>query len=275
MTVSRWVEGIRDRYLVFIDRHDIAWELGMAILAVLFLIFGFIADDPGASPAFGVAETGLTIVFVIEFTTRIAASYDRPGYLRGHWIDLVALVPVVRQVRLLRLLRLLRMVRAFAGVYRALAQVERIVNHRGLGLLITAWLGVMVICSAALYLAENGINKAIESPLDALWWGVVTLTTVGYGDVYPVTPEGRLAASALMLLGIGLFGAITATVTSYLITTGRSSASDPLTQLRELAGLRDDGTITEAEFVTAKSALLASVATPSSPAAISDGPIGP
>ena len=249
----------RDRYLAFIERHDIAWELGMAVLAVLFLVVGFIADDPSASPAFGAAETALTVVFVAEFTTRIAASYNRAGYLHGHWIDLVALVPVAREVRLLRLLRLLRLVRAFAGVYRALGHIGRIVNHRGLGLLITAWLGVMVICSAALYPAENGINQAITSPLDALWWGVVTLTTVGYGDVYPVTPEGRLAAGALMLLGIGLFGAITATITSYLIATGKSSAVDPLAQLRELARLRDDGTITEAEFATAKAVLLAAI----------------
>lgn len=252
--------SVRDRYLRFIDRHDIAWELAMAALAVAFVVAGFAVDDPAASSSLPLIESTLTAIFVAEFATRIAASYDRGGYLRGHWIDLIALIPAAREVRLFRLLRLLRLVRAFAGVYRALGHVGRLVNHRGLGLLITAWLAVMVLCSAALYIAENGVNESIASPLDALWWGVVTLTTVGYGDVYPVTTEGRLAAGILMLLGIGLFGAITATITSYLIATGgKSIEADPVQGIRELGRLRDEGTITAAEFEAAKARLLATI----------------
>jgi hypothetical protein len=71
--------------------------------------------------------------------------------------------------------------------------------------------------SAWLHVAEHGGNKSFEQPFDALWRGVVTLTTVGYGDVTPIA-EGRIAAMVLMLLGIGLFGAITATITSYLMS---------------------------------------------------------
>ena len=250
--------SLRDRYLAFIDRHDIAWELGMAALAVAYLIVGFAGDEADAQGRvlIDATETALTAIFALEFGSRFLASYDRPKYLRGHWIDLVALVPVARGLRIARLLRLLRLVRAFAGVYRATSHVGRLVNHRGLGLLITAWLGVMVICSAGLYIAENGVNKAVNTPVDALWWGVTTLTTVGYGDVTPVTPEGRLAAAVLMLLGIGLFGAITATVTSYLIATGNSGGTDPAIRLREVAALRDDGIISDEEFDAAKSDLL-------------------
>jgi voltage-gated potassium channel len=248
--------GLRDRYLAFIDRHDIAWELAMAALAVAYLVVGFAGDETNPSPIVGPLETALTALFAVEFASRFLASYDRAAYLRGHWIDLVALIPVARGLRVFRLLRLLRLVRAFAGVYRAASHVGRLVHHRSLGLLITAWLGVMVLCSAGLYIAEVGVNKAVSSPLDALWWGVTTLTTVGYGDVTPITPEGRLAAAILMLLGIGLFGAITATVTSYILATGGGTGPSAANQLRDLATLRDQGIITAADFDAKKAQIL-------------------
>lgn len=162
-----------------------------------------------------------------EFASRLVAAPSRSAYLRGHWVDLIALIPTTRGTRLLRLLRLLRLVRAFAGVYRVLLHLEAVTRHRGLAAMFAAWLAIMVVCSAALYVAEQGVNAAVENPLDALWWGIVTLTTVGYGDVYPVTTEGRIAAAALMLLGVTLFAGITATITSYLVQTGGGGRTMP------------------------------------------------
>jgi voltage-gated potassium channel len=206
--------GLRDRYNTLIARHDIAWELGMGGLAIVFVALGFLIDEEpvGSRLTLEAVELSLTLLFVAEFASRILAAHDRPQYLRGHWIDLLALTPPIRAARVLRLLRLLRLIRAFAGVYRAATHLEGIARHRGFAWLVVSWLAVMVLCSIALYAAEHGINKTVESPFDALWWGVVTLSTVGYGDVVPTTPEGRLAAMILMLLGIGLFSAITATV---------------------------------------------------------------
>ena len=246
----------RDRFNAFVARHEIAWELAMAGLAVLYVAVGFALDaaDPALHGGLLVVETALTVVFVAEFGSRFGAARDRLAYLRGHWVDLVALIPVVRGVRIFRLLRLLRLVRAFAGVHRALTHVERLVRHRGLAGIVVAWLAVMVICSIALFVAENGVNEAVSSPWDAVWWGITTMTTVGYGDVVPVTPEGRIAAGVLMLLGIGLFSVVTATVTSFFLAArGGTGAGD---RLRTVARLHADGLLSDEEFARKRGELL-------------------
>jgi voltage-gated potassium channel len=211
----------RDAFNAWFVTHEVAWELAMAVMAIVYVALGFIVDDlqPGERPEIEAAELVMTGLFALEFASRFLAARSRTSYLRGHWIDVIALGPPIRALRVLRLLRLLRLVRAFAGLYRAGLHLHGLANHKGFAWLLSAWLGVMALCSAWMYIAEHGINKAVDNPFDALWWGVVTLTTVGYGDVTPQTTEGRLAAMALMLLGIGLFGAITATITSYIMTT--------------------------------------------------------
>lgn len=113
----------------------------------------------------------------------------------------------------------------------------------------------MVITALGLYEAEKGVNPAIQSMTDAAWWGIATMTTVGYGDVVPLTPDGRLFAAALMILGIGLFAAVTATMTSFFLAD--DADGDVPSQIEKLAGLRAAGALTEDEFSTAKARLLA------------------
>ena len=137
----------RHRYHSFVARHQIAWELAFAALAIAFVALGFAPEDAGwVEPA----EWLLTGVFLAEFVSRLWAAPVRVGYARGHWIDLVALVPPVRGLRVLRLLRLLRLVRAFAGFARAVAAVDRLARHKGLIWVLAGWCGVMVITSIGL-----------------------------------------------------------------------------------------------------------------------------
>lgn len=253
---------MRDSFNAFVHRHEIAWELGMGLLAIMYVAVGFALDDPttGLVALLVPLETALTVVFLTEFASRFGASRDRRGYLRGHWIDLVALIPVARGLRIARLLRVLRLTRFFASSYRAIVRAERMRGAHGIALVVVAWTAVTAICCLAFYAVEIDVNPSLRSPFDAAWWGVTTITTVGYGDISPVTPEGRLVASALMLIGIGLFGAITAIVTNTLLAASGGNASrSALTDLERLAGLRALDAISNEEFEATKIRLLARV----------------
>jgi voltage-gated potassium channel len=251
---------MRDRINNFVARHEIAWELGMGFLAIVYVAIGFALDDPSRSgeQALLAIETTLTVLFVAEFATRFGASRNRPTYVRGHWVDLLALIPVARGLRIARLLRVLRLTRFFAGTYRSVMRAERMKGAEGIALVVIAWTAVTVICCVAFYAVEADVNPSLHSPLDAFWWGLTTLSTVGYGDVAPITPEGRLVASALMVLGIGLFGALTAITTNTLISSNKPAvARSFVTDLERLAALRSAAHLTAEQFELAKTRLLA------------------
>lgn len=250
---------MRDGVNAFIERHETAWELGMGFLAIIYVAVGFSLDaaSPDVAGILLPIETLLTVTFVSEFVSRFGASRDRAEYLRGHWIDILALIPVARGLRVARLLRVLRLTRFFAGSYRAVIRAERMRGSQGIVRVIVAWSTVTVISCIAFYAVEAGENPAITGPLDALWWGVTTLSTVGYGDIIPVTPEGRLVSGALMLLGIGLFGAITAIATNTLMSSSEADATRPIDELERLDALHRSNALTPEEFAAAKARLLA------------------
>jgi voltage-gated potassium channel len=251
---------MRDRFNAFVDRHEIAWELSMGILAILYVAVGFAQDDRASptSALLSATELALTAVFIGEFVVRIGASRNRRAYLRSHWIDVIALIPVARGLRVARLLRVLRLVRFFSGTYRAVVRAERMRGAEGIALVVVGWSAVTVICCIALFAVEAGANDHIKSPIDAMWWGVTTLSTVGYGDVVPVTPEGRLVAAALMVLGIGLFGTITAITTNTLLSSRAAHpATDTVGELERLTTLLERGALSATEFDIAKGRVLA------------------
>jgi voltage-gated potassium channel len=149
------------------------------------------------------------VVFVVEFGVRVVLAQRRGRYVLKHWLDvLIIALPLLRPLRLLRLVTLLKVLnrRATSGLRGQVA-----VYVVG-GSALLAFCGALAVLSV-----ERDRGGNIASFGDALWWAATTMTTVGYGDRYPVTGQGRLVAVALMLSGIALLGVVTATLASWLV----------------------------------------------------------
>jgi voltage-gated potassium channel len=166
-------------------------------------------------------DTAICIFFFFEFSVRFYNAKNKLRFMRWGWIDLVSSIPMldfVRVGRLLRLIRLLRIIRAFRSTNRLVSHIFR--NKAQGTFTSVAVLAVLLIIfsSIAILQVENDPNSNIKSAEDAIWWAYVTITTVGYGDKFPVTTEGRIIAAILMTGGVGMFGTFTAYIASWFVS---------------------------------------------------------
>lgn len=163
-------------------------------------------------------------VFLFDFAYRFYQAEDKLSFMKWGWIDLISSIPTLdfmRAGRALRLVRLLRILRAFRSTRHL---VQHVFKTRTQGTLTTAVLIAILMVlfsSIAILQVEDDPNSNIKTAEDAIWWAYVTITTVGYGDKYPVTSEGRLIAAVLMTVGVGLFGTSTAYLASWFVEQTR------------------------------------------------------
>jgi voltage-gated potassium channel len=165
-------------------------------------------------------DNGICVFFIIEFSIRFYRSENKLLFMRWGWIDLVSSIPTfdfLRAGRALRIIRLLRVLRAFRSTRHLLNHIFKN-RTQGAFTSVSAIAILMVIFSAiAILQFEDDPNSNIKTAEDAIWWAYVTVTTVGYGDKYPVTTEGRIIAAALMTVGVGLFGTFTGFLASWFV----------------------------------------------------------
>ena len=150
------------------------------------------------------------VLFVADYLARLLLATNRRRYILRHPLDLLVIVlPLLRPLRLLRLIALLNVLN------------RRVVMRlRGrLAVYVAGGAALLAFCAALAVLdVERSSPEAnITNFGDATWWALTTMTTVGYGDHYPVTARGRLVGVALMLGGIALLGVVTATLASWLV----------------------------------------------------------
>ncbi|MCP3144389.1 ion channel [Pyxidicoccus xibeiensis] len=215
-------------------------------------------------------DLGFVLVFLGDFLWGLGRAKERAAYLRRHWYELPGLVPLYAEafsllraaqlLRLARVLRLLRLVGAYRR-FRSLAVLDALFNRYKLGHMLLIASTVVLGMASVVWMLERDTNPSLSQFPDALWWAVVTATTVGYGDITPHTGLARICATVLMLMGIGLIGMVASSLSNALLSadqeTGTATPAPSLaSELERLAALRERGHLTEAEFTAAKGKLL-------------------
>jgi voltage-gated potassium channel len=198
-------------------------DLPLTILALLWLpvlLLPMVVHLPsGLADACNALDYFVWALFAVEYLVKLYLAPARGSFARGHVVDLAAVaLPFLRPLRAVRVLRVLSVARAGAVLANALKRCRAILVHRQFHFVLIAAGAIIVVC-AGLDLAFEGHARGsnIHTFADALWWALVTVTTVGYGDHYPVTAGGHGVAVVLMLVGIGLIGVLTATIASYFV----------------------------------------------------------
>ena len=173
-------------------------------------------------------------VFAVDYVVRLWLAEDRRRFVRRHLLDLaVVVLPILRPLRLLRLITLLTVLNRRAGSSLRGRVVTYVVGATSL---------VTYVASVAMLSVErNAPGANIRTFGDSLWWALVTMMTVGYGDRYPVTATGRVIGAGLMVCGVALLGIVTATLASWLVDRVSDANQEQQTATRrDIAVLQDE-----------------------------------
>lgn len=220
--------------------------LSVFIVVALFLDW-FVEVPPQVALLLRWIDNVVCALFFADFVVRFRAAESKWRFMRWGWIDLLASVPEIQALRLGRLFRIVRIVRVIRAL-RSLRMLFTILYRsrvRG-GATSVGIIAFLVVSTSSIgvLLVETDPASNIKTAGDALWWSITTITTVGYGDRFPVTPGGRLIAAALMVTGVGLFGTLSGIVATFLLGGGHQAPAGPAPEPaangteRELAALR-------------------------------------
>jgi len=220
----------QDRYNRFANAVDtpmfvitILW-LPVLIVSLVIPVHGAVASSLKA------IDYTVWALFAVEYVTKMWLSPERGHYFKTHILELLIVV-----VPFFRPLRILLLGRVGTVLAESLRRAKSILTHNGFHFVALAAGLIVFACAGLVTFAERNAHGAtIHDYGQGLWWAIVTVTTVGYGDRYPITPFGQGVAVVLMLVGIGLIGVLTATIASYFVQERTNERGQRLERIEEM-----------------------------------------
>lgn len=236
----------RDRLYTVIFEHDTfagrAFDVALIVAILASVVAVLLESMSGVRAAWGpqlrTFEWAITLAFTLEYVLRLVSARGARKYARSFYgiIDLLSVLPtwisfiipggqvlsVVRILRVLRIFRVLKMAR-YIGEANLLAAALR-QSRAKITIFVFTVLTVVVVVGALLYLIE-GPASGFDSIPRAMYWAIVTLTTVGYGDIAPITPVGQTLAAIVMILGYGIIAVPTGIFTMEIANASRAAAA--------------------------------------------------
>jgi voltage-gated potassium channel len=208
LTGDKEKDTARITYFIFIG--------SISLLAFVVAVLYYLIPDPEIKQVLFILDNIYAILFLIDFILRYRAVDDKKRYMLGWgWLALVTSIPGLPALRIIRSLLVLHNVRELKRVTPAELEMQARERLGESVLYFTIVIGLIVITIGSIlivWVESDTPGAEIKSGYDAMWWSLVTVSTVGYGDEYPVTLEGRIIGVFMILVGVALF----TTLTSYL-----------------------------------------------------------
>lgn len=221
--------------------------LGLCLYAISALaIEALVKVSPDTAVILDYADLGVCVVFFLDFLLCLYRARGKRWnyFVTWGWLDLLSAIPaldVARWGRLARIFRIFRVLRGLrmAQIVSGLVQKQ---NRAESTVLASGWAALILIvtCSVAILRFEDTPESNIRTGGDAIWWAFATITTVGYGDRFPVTAEGRVIASILMTAGVALSGTMAAFLAAWFLKpAGREEDREEKEIARQISLLRE------------------------------------
>ncbi len=225
----------KKRWLLHPEQAPTPFQLAMMLLSLLsvivVIVLSFVSLDSETKRLLVFVDFTICMIFMTYFFVNLFRAENKIDYIKHNWIDFVASIPAIEPLRLARLFQILRVIRLIRMTQSLIIPIIKQRREATLASLLVAMVTILTFASVLMLIVEAGVPDAnIHTAEDAIWWTLVTISTVGYGDYYPVTAAGHVIGGVVIICGVSFFGVISGYMASLFIAPDESERLEEQSQ---------------------------------------------